>query len=65
MGINGKFNENKTRMKSFLLQFEEENVQKGWKNGSRCWFVILERETELLLSRFPAVRTFGLLRAKK
>ena len=54
MGINGKFNENKTRMKSFLLQFEEENVQKGWKNGSRCWFVILERETELLLSRFPA-----------
>ena len=25
MGINGKFNENKTRMNSFLLQFEEEN----------------------------------------
>ena len=35
MGINGKFNENKTRMNSFLLQFEEENVQKGLKNGSR------------------------------
>ena len=46
IGINGKFNENKTRMNSFLLQFEEENVQKGWKNSSRCWFVILERERE-------------------
>ena len=27
MGIIGKFNENKTRMNSFLLQIEEENVQ--------------------------------------
>ena len=44
MRINGKFNENKTRMNSFLLQFEEENMQKGWKNGRRCWFVILERD---------------------
>ena len=50
MGINGKFNENKTRMNNFLLQFEEENVQKGWKNGSRCWFVILEREREITIS---------------
>ena len=50
MGINGKFNENKTRMNNFLLQFEEENVQKGWKNGSRCWFVILEREREIAIS---------------
>ena len=63
MGINGKFNENKTRMNSFLLQFEEENVQKGWKKGSRCWFVILEREREscfsLAFSPFgPSVR-FG------
>ena len=27
MGIIGKFNENKTRMNSFLLQIEEENMQ--------------------------------------
>ena len=27
MGIIGKFNENKTRMNSFLLEIEEENVQ--------------------------------------
>ena len=33
MGINGKFNEDKTRMNSFLLQFEEETVQKGWKTA--------------------------------
>ena len=33
MGINGKFNEDKTRMNSFLLQIEEENMQKGWKTA--------------------------------
>ena len=33
MGINGKFNEDKTRMNNFLHQFEEENVQSGWKTA--------------------------------
>ena len=37
-GINGKFNENKTRMNGFLLQIEEENVQGLEQIGSSLDF---------------------------
>ena len=51
-------------MYSFLLQIEEENLQ-GLEISSEGLFEILERESVCLLSRFPAVRTVGSLRAKK
>ena len=45
MGINGKFNENKTRMNSYLLpQFEEKNVQWLEQICSELRLRFLERE---------------------
>ena len=52
-------------MNSFLFQFEEENVQEETKSAVSKVFEVLEREKELILSRFPVVRTIGSLRAKK
>ena len=50
---------------SFLLQIEEENVQKG-KNGSELGFSdFRERERVCLLSRFPDVQTVDPRRSKK
>ena len=50
-------------MNSFLLQIEEENVQKG-NIGSELGFSDF-RERVCLLSRFPAVRTVSSRRSKK
>ena len=46
-------------MNSFLLQIEEENVQEETKSAVSEVFEVLERERELLVSRFPAVWTVG------
>ena len=53
------FNENKTKKNSDLL------LQNTKKTGSEWLVQFLKRERELLLSRFPTVRTVGSLRAKK
>ena len=46
-------------MNTFLLQFEEENVQERKKSCSRFVVQVLKRERKLLLSRFPAIWTVG------
>ena len=51
-------------MNSFLLQIEEENVQRLEKVAVSACFKFY-RERECLISRFPVVWTFGSLRAKK
>ena len=58
-GIIGNVNENKTKCNSFLLIRKSKNRQKVGDPDFR------ERERECLLSRFPAVRTVGSLRAEK
>ena len=45
MGINGKFNENKTRMNSLLLHQFEDKTCGGWKKVQKLGFEILERES--------------------
>ena len=63
-GIIGNVNEEKTKkMNSFLLQIEEENVQKS-KKWQKVGF-LNSRERKCVLSRFSGVRTVGSLRAKK
>ena len=58
-GIIGNVNENKTKCNSFLLKRKRKNRQKVGDPDFR------ERERECLLSRFPTIRTVGLLRAEK
>ena len=59
MKILKRLNENKTKEEnSFLLHGNT-------KIGGEVGFEVIEREREQLLSRFPAVRTVGSLRAKK
>ena len=64
LGINGKFNNNKTRINSCLLHQFEDKTCSGWNKWAVGWFFI-SRERELLLSRFSVVRTVGSRRSKK
>ena len=66
MGIMKMFNENKTRMNSFILHQFEDKTCSGWNKLEVGWFFIFrERERELFLSRFPTVRTVGSRGSKK
>ena len=58
-GINGKVNENKTKLEIVVFSIFETQIDSGLD------FMVLERERELILSRFSAVRTVGSRRSKK
>ena len=58
-GINEKFNLIKTKANSSLLQ-RKEKIDSGCGNQ-----IFRERERELILFRFSAVRTVGSQRSKK
>ena len=52
-------------MNSCLLKKKKGNVQKGLGRCSSLGLFLFEREKELLLSGFEAVRTVGSRRSKK
>ena len=50
MGINGKFNESKTKEQIVIFSTNlKTKREEGWKRGSEGWFEFLERESSFSL----------------